>query len=260
MGDGAMGSPYERSFTSSYRRNEQQKESNLDRSNDHSRQNNRSHQSADPDRSRRMNGSSVEPEVEAQQLPQLSAMDLQIKQIVLFLMVVLICESIISIKSLSYFKEGEQTLEDQIKENKWWMQEFDDYSNIQVSTSQTFQNDARFFLQRYSEFNIMWYQSWKSQFPLKVTQVRENLTLIVILVNLVKIALALLFALGERKAGLTLVFLFYPLRLMFFYNPFSIYNQPKQAQFNPEQPHSMKDEHLHDFNNNTPLRLCLQGI
>ena len=77
----------------------------------------------------------------------------------------------------------------------------------------------------------MYFQTLRSQFPLKVTQVQENLTMIVIAVNLIKIALAVLFALGERKAGKTLVFLFYPLRLMFYYNPFSIYNQPKMGHF-----------------------------
>ena len=45
---------------------------------------------------------------------------------------------------------------------------------------------------------------------------------------------ALLFAGGERKAGKVMIWVFYPIKVLFYYNPFSMYNQPREMQRSDE--------------------------
>ena len=91
---------------------------------------------------------------------------------------------------------------------------------------------------------------------MQVTQVAQNLTAIIVCVSISKIILAMFFAAGERRAGMSFVWLFYPLRLMFYYNPFSMYNLPRKMAEDPDQP---VDE-FQKFTNSAKLRMCYQEI
>lgn len=66
--------------------------------------------------------------------------------------------------------------------------------------------------------------------PASIWTVSQNLHAIIVLISLIKISLALLFLGGEKSAAWFLVWVFYPLRTLFYYNPFSEYNQPRDSE------------------------------
>jgi len=78
----------------------------------------------------------------------------------------------------------------------------------------------------------------------------------VIAVSIFKIFLAVLFVGGERKAGKALLLFFYPLRLIFYYNPFSMYNQPQEIIKQEDTPLNLEFDELLAFNNAAKLRKC----
>ena len=63
---------------------------------------------------------------------------------------------------------------------------------------------------------------------------------IVIGISVIKIILGLLFAGGDRNAGWYMIWVFYPLRVIMYYDPWSKYNQPRKSEFD------MSDEDQND--------------
>jgi hypothetical protein len=142
----------------------------------------------------------------------------------LAVMLVIVAESMESMLSLTYFSKS-TSVEASIAENNSWLSEIHDYDNVPFEHPEhPTKNQANLFLMKYSEFHMTYHQMMQRQFPLQVAKVALNLHAIIITVSLIKIVLALLFAGGERRAGKVFVWFFYPLRLIFYYNPFSIYN------------------------------------
>lgn len=131
--------------------------------------------------------------------------------------------------SLSYFKGEPSTLESAIAENNYWLAETWDSSNLMAydDPKHPSRNEGNLFLKKYSEFSSIYMNLMNRSLPVAVTSIAQNLTLIIVSASVIKIVLALLFAAGEQRAGKVLVWLFYPLRILFYFNPFSQYNQPR---------------------------------
>ena len=98
----------------------------------------------------------------------------------------------------------------------------------------------------------------RSQFPITLAQVTANLHSIIIFVSLLKICLAILFVGGEHRAGKAFVWVIYPLRLMFYYNPYSVSNLPSQVQVTPK--FDLLAEQQATFEASAKLRKCYQEI
>ena len=83
----------------------------------------------------------------------------------------------------------------------------------------------------------------------------ENL---VIACNLFKIITTILFVLGERLAAKTLILFIQPLRLMFYYNPRSMLNQPREVEMTAGT--GMKNEINLQYEASANLRKCYHEI
>ena len=86
--------------------------------------------------------------------------------------------------------------------------------------------------------------------PICVYTVSSNLHLIVTSICIIKILLAVLFAGGSKRSGHFICYFVYPVRLLFYFNPFSEHNMPKPPAEGEEET----------FESGSRLRICYQEI
>ena len=120
--------------------------------------------------------------------------------------------------------------------------------------SHPFKNEGRLFLKKYAEFYSVYQQMMGEHLPASITSVSQNLSLIIVVISIIKISLALLFVGGEKSAAWFLIWVFYPLRTLFYYNPFSEYNQPREDPQFTEGGATRQDRA--NFDNSSKLRQC----
>ena len=183
----------------------------------------------------------------------------QVKLLSMAISVFIIFESLETMLSLTYFNKTVPSVEAQIAESNAWLTEVQDYDRVPYDhPDHPTKNQATHLQLKYSEFTQSYFQILRTQFPLQPIQVAANIHKIVIAVSAFKIILALLIFQGERRAGNVIVWVINPLRLLFYYNPFSMYNQPIPTPKSEEAV--LGEDDFQSFQNAAKLRECYREI
>lgn len=128
-------------------------------------------------------------------------------------------ESFGSLFSLSFFKNVPESPENQIQEvNSWLNEQLDKPAELEQTFSSK-KDEAALFLSKYAEFS-----NEMTPLPLNLITVAKNVNLIVTTICILKFLAAVFFMGGEKWAGYVLAFWFYPVRILFYFNPYSMYN------------------------------------